>query len=45
MKKLPLNRLKRVFQEKVYELNGKILKGHVESFKSEDLMSNDLVAH
>lgn len=37
MKKIPLSKLKRVFQRKVYEMNDKINKGHLNAFVSEDL--------
>ena len=37
MKKIPLSKLKRVFQRKVYEMNDKITKGHLSAFVSEDL--------
>ena len=42
MKKLSVNSLKKVFNQKVSELNTKIKDGDFDNFRSEDLLENDI---
>ena len=41
MKNFNLNKLKRVFSQKVHELNHHIKDGQLGSFRSEDLLKKD----